>query len=267
MDYRIILPTLVLGATLALAGAGCTGATPTTKTPAQTAPVAQQAVPAPVVAPTPVAAVTPACTKAGTVTYVNTDDTNAKWNISLNGKVVSTLDHGGESAVYPWADVAGATYLAFDPTGLGGYIPLANGHEWIVKVDHCTGKVTKFTSPIGGMNLVALSGDGETLITVGQFEGTKGTTTHVYVWSTADALNDPNAAPMHDYVLKDEWAMIGQFTFINEGDQIAFAAGDGPDDEHGAIYTLDLASGTFAKVKESATGLLDVSGWYHADSK
>lgn len=267
MKYQIILPTIALGAVLALAGAGCAGPKPTAETVSQPVAEVQQAVPAPVIQPSSVAAVIPACAKDGSVAYAPTDDTNARWDVSLNGKVVATLDHDGESAVYPWAEAAGATYLAFDPTGLGGYIPLANGHEWLVKVDHCTGEVTKFASPLGGMNLVALSGDAETLITVGQYEGVSGTTTHVYVWNTADALNDRDAVAVHDYVLNDEWGMVGQFTFINEGGQIAFAAGNGPDNEHGAIYTLDLATGTFAKVKESATGLLDVSGWYNADSK
>ena len=279
MDYRIILPTLVLGATLALVGAGCTGSTPTARTVTQPAPKVQQAAPAPVVtpapatavggvpsdggivAPAPVAAVVPACTKSGTVTYVNTDDTNAKWNISLNGKVVATLDHGGESAVYPWLETAGVTYLAFDPTGLGGYIPLGGGHERLVAVDHCTGTVSTFSSPQGGLNLQLLSSDGSKLISLGQFDGTVGTVSHVYVWDTKAALANPKAAPAHDFAMTDEWGMIGQFALNSDGSKLAFAVGNGPDDEHGAIYTLDMTSGKFTKVQERADGLVYVKGW------
>ncbi|MEI6510478.1 MAG: hypothetical protein WCO25_00360 [Candidatus Uhrbacteria bacterium] len=262
MDYRIILPTLVLGATLALAGAGCTGSTPTAKTVVQPAPAVQQAAPAPVViAPTPVAAVIPACTKAGTVTYVNTDDTNAKWTISLNGKVVATLDHGGEAAVYPWLETPGITYLAFDPTGLGGYIPLGGGHEKLVAVDHCTGTVSTFVEPRGGLGLQLLSTDGSKLISLAQFDGTVGTVTHIYVWDTKSALADAKVAPAHDFTLPDEWGMIGQFTLNADSSKLAFAVGEGPDNEHGAVYTLDLSSGKFAKVQERADGLIYAKGW------
>lgn len=261
MDYRIILPTLVLGATLALAGAGCTGSTPTARTVPQPVPAVQQAVTAPVVAPTPVAAVVPVCTKTGVVTYINTDDTNAKWTISLDGKVVATLDHGGEAAVYPWLETPGITYLAFDPTGLGGYIPLGGGHEKLVAVDHCTGTVSTFVEPRGGLSLQLLSSDGSKLISLAQFDGTVGTISHIYVWDTKAALANPKAAQANDFTLQDEWGMIGQFALNSDSSKLAFAVGEGPDDEHGAIYTLDLASGKFTKVQERADGLLNLVGW------
>lgn len=261
MDYRVILPTLVLGATLALAGAGCTGSTPTATTVVQPAPVAQQPDPALVVAPIPVATVTPACTKAGTVTYVNTDDTNAKWTISLNDKVVATLDHGGEAAVYPWLETDGTTYLAFDPTGLGGYIPLGGGHEKLVAVDHCTGKVSTFVEPRGGLSLQVLSADGSKLISLAQFDGKDGTVTHIYLWNTKIALANPKTSPIADFTMQDQWSMIGQFVLSADNSKVAFAVGNGPDDEHGAIYTLDLASGKFIKVQERADGLLNLDGW------
>lgn len=261
MDYRIILPTLVLGATLALAGAGCTGSTPTARPVVQPAPAVQQVAPTPVVAPAPVAAVVPACTKSGTVTYVNTDDTNTKWNVSLNGKVVATLEREGEAAVYPWLETAGTTYLAFDPTGLGGYIPLGGGHEKLVAVDHCTGNVSIFISPQGWLSLQILSNDGSTLLSLGQFDGKDGTINHIYVWDTKAALANPKSAPAHDFAMTDEWGMIGQFALNSDNSKVAFAVGNGPDDEHGAIYTLDLNSGKFTKVQERADGLIYVRGW------
>ncbi len=261
MDYRIILPTIVLGATLALAGAGCTGSTPTAKTAEQPAPVVQQTAPAPVAIPTPVAAVVPTCTKAGTVTYVNTDDTNAKWTISLNGKLVATLDHGGESAVYPWLETTGVTFLAFDPTGLGGYIPLGGGHEKLVAVDHCTGTVSTFVEPRGGLSLQLLSADGSKLISLAQFDGTAGMVSHIYVWDTKAVLADSKTAPTHDFTMPDQWGMIGEFSLNSDSSKLAFAVGEGPDNEHGAVYTLDLTSGKFTKVQERADGLLFVRGW------
>src|SRR3990167_740686 len=104
------------------------------------------------------------CSKEGTVTYVNTDETNTSWDIFLNNEKIETLTHDGESAVYAWVEIPGMTFLAFDPSGLGGYIPLGNGHETLIGVDHCTGAIMKFFD--GNMNLMALSSDGTQLISI-----------------------------------------------------------------------------------------------------
>ncbi len=257
MRYRILAPAFVLAASLAIAGAGCANSPAKTTT---TRPSAPQAA-APIVPATPVVPAEKLCTEAGVVTYTNTDDTNATWSVSLDGKVVGTLSRDGESAVYPWLETPGTTYLAFDPSGMGGYIPYS-GHSTLVSVNHCTGVLSKFVSPQNGLDLMALSPDASRLVTMATFEGMTSSATHVYLWDTKTALSGMGAAtPMNDWTLPDAWTYVGSFAFNADGTMLAFAAADGPENEHGAVYTLDLKTGTFAKVQEKADGLLNVDGF------
>lgn len=246
MNPKILAPAFVLGTALALVGAGCVSTTPRVAAP-------------PTAVPTAVAA----CAKAGTVTFAAANDASTDWNVYLNGTLVNTSAHAGEASVEPWLEVPGTTYLALNPSGLGGYIPYA-GNETLLSVNHCTGTVSAFTAPTGGMSLMALSHDGTRLISTATFEGTTAST-HVFVWDTNEALTSHDAVePIADYVVPDEWAFVGDFVFNADNSKLAFAAGDGPDDEHGAAYALDLSTGKFSKVAEHATGLLSVDG-FNAD--
>ncbi|NBS41158.1 hypothetical protein EBS80_00680 [bacterium] len=259
MNPKILAPAFVLGTALALVGAGCVSVSPRTDVPSQPA-VSAPTTSAPRETLNPTAAITPSCETAGTVTFASANDGLTDWDVSLNGKKIATLSHDGEAAVYPWLETTGTTYLALDPSGLGGYIPYA-GHETLVAVDHCTGAISKFTAPTGGMSLMALSNDGSKLISSALFEG-KTSSTHVFVWNTNEALNAHDTVdPIADWTIPGDWAFVGDFAFDADNTKLAFAAGIGPDDEHGAVYTIDLASGKFTKIEENPTGLMTVEGF------
>lgn len=246
MNPRILAPAFVLGTALALVGAGCASVSPRAEAPSK-----------------PAATIVASCTKDGSVTFAAANDASTDWKIYLNGKEVGTAAHEGEASVETWLEVPGTTYLALDPSGLGGYIPYV-GHETLIAVDHCTGDVSSFAAPTGGLSLMALSSDGTKLISTAMFEG-RTSSTHVFVWNTSDALtsHDP-VDPIADWTVPDEWSFVGDFTFNTDGSMLAFAAGNGPDDERGTAYVLDLSTGEFSKVKENPTGLLYVDG-FNAD--
>ncbi|MFA6995001.1 MAG: hypothetical protein WC249_01160 [Patescibacteria group bacterium] len=67
-----------------------------------------------------------------------------------------------------------------------------------------------------------------------------------------------------EQVFTPTWAQdnsqMGDFKFSPDGKKIAIAVGWGPDNEHGAIYTLDLITNKFQLVKETS-GIPQVIGW------
>ena len=195
------------------------------------------------------------CSKEGTVTYVNTDETNTSWDIFLNNEKVQTLTRGGESAVYSWVEIPGMTFLAFDPSGLGGYSPLGNGHDTLIGVDHCTGAIMKFSD--GNMSLMALSDDGTQLISVlPQSNGADS----IRLWSVE--RSDMNTVTMIDsWTIPGDWMFSGNYVFNEDKTKVAFAVGNGPEEERGAVYILEFETGEFTKIQERIGGLLTVTGW------
>ncbi len=262
-SQRTNLAILATLACITLIGAGC--ASVAQNTLGTVSPQGQEttdlAPSTPVTEPTSVA-----CTKDAEVTFVNKNDTNTEWNISLNGQLAATVSKPGESTVYLWREVPGKTYLAYDPSGLGGYIPYG-AHQDLYAVDHCTGMVTHFTPPgdENTMSLFGLSEDGAQLASISMYEGTRGTQFHVKIWNTADVLlplivEASSATPAQEFTIPGNWSFAGSVRFNNTGTKLEVAAGTGPDNEASAVYEIDLQTGNIVMVK-TADSILYSGGW------
>jgi hypothetical protein len=199
------------------------------------------------------------CVKDAKVTFKNSDDTMTKWEISLNGEVVKTLTSDGERAVDLFKEISGMTFLADNPSGLGGYIPYS-GVEKIYGVDHCTGDIIEIVAPGNGLNTEDISDNGSLLAYINSDE--------MKTWAGIQTIGTAKAPYKNNkWLVPGDWSFGGSFKFNALASKIALAVGNmyesssGPSREFGAIYVLNLTTGEFTKIAEKTDGLLYVDGW------
>lgn len=230
-----------------LTGAGCSSvaSTPNIKItqPVQTFSVPVSSPPSNQVA---------SCTKTGTVTSTASADLLSH-DILLDGQKISTVKTEGPVDVEKIMPFPGIAVLAFQYNGIGGYIPFLS-YPYFYTVNPCTKEVQKLSPPAGiEARLYTVSPDGSMVVYAGSG--------HIGILSTG-LKPIPYESPSQ-WLVVDEAAgpLLGDFVFNSDNTKLAFATGDGPENEHGAVFILDLSTGKITRVATNPSGIMHVKGW------
>ncbi len=195
----------------------------------------------------------PGCTEAATIVTETLDDTELRHRIYRNGEGVVDVTTDGPMVTEISENFPDATFIAFYPSGVGGYIPYAGPH-FLYRIDHCTGEVIKVAPVFDDENgmVTDVSEDGTLAAFVSQ--------------GTAPMLGIRPSDMVTDMINVPTWTVSGDYTFIGDAtispdnQRIAFAVANGPENEGSEVMLVDTKTGVFTSVAKSGA-ILHVFGW------